>query len=91
MPAGVFVSGGSGVPGGVVEAFLHAASLSLSSVEFNCASEASTSAPPGQRYEVALLSSPQQNPGHGAALAAVSRRLLPGATLFLHGQVGLGT
>eukprot|EP00967_Tisochrysis_lutea_P077469 scaffold105204_cov19-Tisochrysis_lutea.AAC.1 len=91
MNAGVFVCGHSGVPGGVVEAFLQAASLGLSTVEFCCAEAPSSQAPSTQqkRYRVALLSNPLSSPhsqSQGAALAAVSRRLLPGAFLYVHDQ-----
>ncbi|KAF5836490.1 cytokine-induced anti-apoptosis inhibitor 1, Fe-S biogenesis-domain-containing protein [Dunaliella salina] len=90
MNAGVFVCGHSGVPGGVVEAFLQDASLGLSAVEFCCASEAPSSTQQ-KRYGVALLSNPPTSlpqPSHsqGAIMATISRRLLPGAVLYVHDQ-----
>ena len=78
--------------GGVVEAFLQASGLSLTAVEFCCATEgaeASSSGSTQQRYGVALLSnnSSKPSPTHAAALAAVSKRLLPGAVLYVHEKV----
>eukprot|EP00197_Chlamydomonas_leiostraca_P002831 CAMPEP_0202857484 /NCGR_PEP_ID=MMETSP1391-20130828/405_1 /ASSEMBLY_ACC=CAM_ASM_000867 /TAXON_ID=1034604 /ORGANISM="Chlamydomonas leiostraca, Strain SAG 11-49" /LENGTH=262 /DNA_ID=CAMNT_0049536289 /DNA_START=84 /DNA_END=872 /DNA_ORIENTATION=+ len=81
MKAGVFV-GGAAVRGAAVEQFLQAASVSLSSLEFVCTSEAGTS---GQ-YDVALVASTSGQHVTKDTLAACSRCLAAGATIYVHEQ-----
>jgi hypothetical protein len=76
---------GSGAPGAAIQAFLGLTQLSLDQLTFACGEAAAAVAAPAQQ-QLALVAA-----GPGAltsqALAAVSKQLAPGATVYVFQEV----